>query len=157
VYTYTVCTVVHITIATRFHHPLPPRIVHITIATRLHHSPYAPLTLRPASVAPPIAQSVVFGVASTADGLFGAILQQFDFFVNGQELELSAQAYKAQPITYLVLYFVSSLALFLLLSQVCCLAPCAQSKLSGRELEACPIVRNGTGLGDPIFYALRLI
>jgi len=63
------------------------------------------------------AQAVVFGVGSDADGVWGALLVQFDYFVNGQELNVRGGDYKSQQTIYMLLYFVSSLVLFLLLSQ----------------------------------------
>ena len=62
-------------------------------------------------------QSVVFGVPSTADGIGEAILVQFNSFVNGPDADLSSTDYRSQVFTYVVLYLVTALVLFLLLAQ----------------------------------------
>ena len=59
----------------------------------------------------------MFGVAGAFNGVSEALLLQFDYFVNGQELTLDGEDYSSQHNTYLLLYMTSSIVLFLLFSQ----------------------------------------
>eukprot|EP00966_Prymnesium_polylepis_P161646 3735941-Prymnesium_polylepis.1 len=57
---------------------------------------------RPVWLACGVAQAVVFGVGSDADGVWGALLVQFDYFVNGQELNVRGGDYKSQQTIYML-------------------------------------------------------
>ena len=69
-------------------------------------------------VPPCVVQAMMFGVAGNFHGTYEALMLQFDYFVNGQDLDLGSEDYASQPLMYLLLYSVTSIVLFLLLSQV---------------------------------------
>ena len=48
---------------------------------------------------------------------WGAFVQQFDWFVNGQGYDSTDKGYQSEPWTYSILYFSTSIVLFLILAQ----------------------------------------